>query len=459
MPASFTDGTPAPGPRVTATSTALRSGSAGEVQPVPTARTDAGRVVVRRFAAFEVLRERDFRLLFCGMAISSLAMPMQWITQMLLVLELTGESHQALWLGVSGFVRGLPLLLLSLYGGALADRMDRRLLLILAQVASIAVALVMVLMIATGTMTIWWLLPLTFLGSAVLSFDQPTRQALVPDLVPEDRIAHAVALNSMAMFSAMAVGPALAGFLTAGYGLTGAYLVIAATYLGVLVAVLMLRVRPRPATPALERRSVLGEIGDGIRYVRGEPVVLWLISVTFAITVLGMAFTNLAPLVVTDVIGAGAASLGWVFTAWGIGAIIGSVVLAGWLQQLPAKGLLVMGTVVVFVAGLIGFAYSTSVPMAALFQLLPGVANTALMVISNAVILSVAPPAMRGRVMGIYYMNRGLMPFGALVAAVLGEVVGVQHGIALLALLSGAAAIAVTLRQPGAWRRVQTALA
>lgn len=412
----------------------------------------------RRFAAFGVLRERDFRLLFLGMTVSSLAMPMQWILQMWLVLELTSASRAALWLGVSGFVRGLPLLVLSLHGGALADRMDRRKLLVIAQVASMAVALTIAALIATDLLTIWLLLPLTFLSSAVMSFDQPARQALVPDLVPPERVTHAVTLNSMALFCSMAGGPALAGFLIAAVGLAGGYAAVALTYLGVLVAVLLMRARPQPVRAPTVRTSALNDIGEGLRYVLGEPVVFWLISVTFAITVLGMAFTNLAPLLVTDVLGGGATSLGWVFTAWGIGAVVGSIALAGWLQAIPSKGLLVIAMVALFVAGLVGFAYAASVPIAALFQFVPGLANTSIMVISNAVILSVAPAALRGRVMGIYYMNRGLMPIGALLSAFLGEVIGVQNAIAALALLSGLAVVLVTLRQPGAWRRVQTAL-
>src|SRR3712207_2410084 len=135
-----------------------------------------------RFAAFGVLGVRDFRLPFLGMAVSSLAMPMQWVIQMWVVLDPTGEFHAALWLGVSGFVRGLPLLLFSLHGGALADRMDRRKLLVITQVGSMAVALMLAALLLTDQLTIWLFLPLSFLSSAVMSFDQPARQALVPDL-------------------------------------------------------------------------------------------------------------------------------------------------------------------------------------------------------------------------------------------------------------------------------------
>jgi MFS family permease len=426
-----------------------------------TAEASVARAVApeRRFAAFGVLHERDFRLLFIGMAVSSLAMPMQWVLQMWLVLDLTGGTHAALWLGISGFVRGLPMLLLSLHGGALADRMDRRKLLMVTQVGSMAVALTIAALMAFDVLTIWLLLPLAFLSSAVMTFDQPARQALVPDLVPPDRITHAVTLNSMAMFSSMAGGPALAGILIAAIGLAGGYTVVAFTYLGVLIAVAMMRARPKPAIAAEARTSALKEIGEGLRYVRGEPVVFWLVSVTFAMTVLGMGFTNIAPLLVTDVLGGGPTSLGWIFAAWGVGAVVGSLVLAGWIQAIPAKGLVVLGMVAVFVVGLVGFGYALSVPMAALAQFISGLANTGVMVVSTAVILSVAPAALRGRVMGIYYMNRGLMPVGALLSAFLGEAIGVQHAIAALALLSGLAVLLVTLRQPGAWRRVQTALA
>lgn len=285
---------------------------------------------------------------------------------------------------------------------------------------------------------------------------QPARQALVPDLVPQEQITHAVTLNSMAMFSSMAVGPALAGFLLKFTGATGAYVAIAATYLGVLAAVVLMRSRPQHAPRPAQSGSALAEIGEGLRYVRGQPAILWLVSVTFAMTVLGMSFVNLAPLIVTDVLGGSAASLGWIFTAWGIGAIAGSLVLAGWLDQIRSKGAAVLIMSAVFVIGLIGFAYSTSIAMASLFQFLPGLANTSIMVISNAVILANTPAPLRGRVMGIYYMNRGLMPVGALCAAILGEVVGVQAGIAVLALASGLAVLVVTMAQGSAWRRLRT---
>src|SRR3712207_2060937 len=140
----------------------LRPSVASAVSDASPARPPAAEP---RFAAFGVLGVRDFRLLFAGMAVSSLAMPMQWVIQMWLVLDLTDGSHAALWLGASGFVRGLPLLLFSLYGGALADRLDRRRVLAVSQVASIAVALLVAALIALDALTIWSFLPLAFLSS------------------------------------------------------------------------------------------------------------------------------------------------------------------------------------------------------------------------------------------------------------------------------------------------------
>ncbi|MBI2759852.1 MAG: MFS transporter [Chloroflexi bacterium] len=311
---------------------------------------------------FGALRYRDFRLLFSGMLISSLAMPMQWVAQMWLVIELA-----------------------------------------------------------------------------------------------DNEVANAVALNSMAMFGAMAIGPALSGFLIEWIGLAGTYFVIASTYLGVMLAVTLMRTVSHASTAV--RRSMVAEVREGLAYVRGEPVVLWLISATFAITMLGMSFTNLAPVLIKDVLGSNAKGLGLTFAAWGVGAVAASLVLALGLKRMRGRGALLIGMSAVFALGLVGFAYSRNLWMASLFQLVPGASNTVFMVIGNAAILSVTPPAVRGRVMGIYMMNRGLMPVGALAAGVLGGLLGVQAAIAILGVATFAAVVAVTLLQPGAWRRVDAAIA
>ncbi len=408
--------------------------------------------------AFAPLAHRDFRLLFGGMLAGSLAMPMQWVAQMWLVIELAGKDSAPLWLGVTGFARGVPLLLLSLYGGATADRMDRRRLLLLTQASSFIVALATGLLVVADLITLPVLILLALISSAAMSFDQPARQALVPDLVPRHHIASAVTLNSMAMYGAMAVGPALAGFLIGSAGVGWTYLVVAASYIAVMAAVSMMRTRSRPAA-AGARRSVGEDIRLGMRYVRSEPVVLWLISITFAITGLGMAFTNLAPVLVKDVIGSDAQGLGLTMAAWGAGSVLASLALALGLRSVRGKGLLLLAASALFAAGLAGFAYSGSIALASLFQIVPGAANTVLMVLGNAAILSVTPPAMRGRVMGIYMMNRGMMPVGALAAGALGSVLGVQAAIALIAIASFVMVLAVTALQPGAWRRLDAAIA
>lgn len=408
--------------------------------------------------ALTPLRYRDFRLLFGGMLIGSLAMPMQWIAQTWLVLDLASPPTAPWWLGAVGFARGLPLLFLSLYGGAVADRMDRRRLLLLSQPAALLVALGTAVLIAAGWMTLWLVLLTAFLGSAVMSFDQPTRQALTPDLVPRGIVARAVTLNAMTMYLSIAAGPALAGFLIKGVGMAGTFMVIAATYLAVLVAVALMRPTPRPAAASGER-GMRGEIREGLAYVRGEPVVLWLISCTFAVTALGMSFTNLAPILIRDHLGGDSQDLGLTMTAWGAGAVTVSAVLTATIQGLRGKGALLLATTATFTAGVLVLAGAPSLTVVALSQFIVGASNTSYMVVSNAAILSVTPAPVRGRVMGIYMMNRGLMPVGSLAAGALGGLLGVRGGIATLGIASLAAIALITLLQPGAWRRVDAAIA
>jgi MFS family permease len=346
--------------------------------------------------------------------------------------------------------------LLSLYGGAVADRMDRRRLLLLSQPASLIVTLVGGLLIAAGWINLWLVVVLALAGSTVMSFDQPTRQALVPDLVPKHEVANAVTLNSMTMYLSMAIGPALAGPLIDRAGLAVTFYVIAATYLAVMLAVVLMRPVPRPAAGLA--RAMTAQIREGLSYVRREPVVLWLISCTFALMMLGMSFTNLAPVLIKEDLGSDAQGLGLTLTAWGIGAVITSVILTLGMRALRGAGALMLIMSGVFAGGLLVFAHSGSLGIAALSQFMCGVAFTVFMVVSNAAILSVTPAPVRGRVMGIYMMNRGLMPVGSLAAGALGGLLGVRPGIALLGLSSFAAVVLVTLLQPGAWRRVDAAI-
>jgi predicted MFS family arabinose efflux permease len=378
------------------------------------------------------------------------------MAQTWLVLELASKEAEPWWLGVIGFARGLPLLLLSLYGGALADQLDRRRLLLLSQPASLLVALVTGILIAGGWATLPMVAVMALAASAVQSIDAPTRQALVPDLVPKDLVARAVTLNSMSMYLSMSVGPALAGFSIKSLGLAGTFYLVAATYVVVLAAVALLRIPARPLSRP--RQGMAREIREGVAYVRHEPVVLWLICCTFMITGLGMAFTNLGPVLIRD-LGGDAQDLGLTLTAWGLGAATVSIGLTMFIQKLRGTGALLLGVTVSFTAALLVMAAARSLPVVALTQVVVGASNTAFMIIGNAAILSVTPGPVRGRVMGIYMMNRGLMPVGALAAGALGGLLGVRAGIALLALGSFTAVALITLLQPGAWRRVDAAIA
>ena len=406
---------------------------------------------------FAALRHRDFRLLFCGMLIGSLSMPMNWVAQMWLVLDLAGKEHAPFWLGVTGFARGVPLLVLSLYGGALADRLDRRRLLFISQTCSLLTAALTALLVGLGLVNLPLLLVLILANSTVTSFDQPTRQALLPDLVPPHLVPNAVALNSMAMYVSTAAGPSLAGFLIEGIGVPATFSVIACTYVAVLVAIVLMRAQSRPVATA--RQSMLRQLGEGWEYVRGEPVVLWLITITFAITGIGMAFTNLTPILVRDHLGADARGMGLVFGAWGIGSVVVSLLLAMRLQQMRGKGGMVLLMSVLFTAGVGALAYSPTLLTASFSQFFTGAANTALMVTGNTAVLAVTPAAVRGRVMGIYMVNRGLMPVGALAAGFVGSFLGVQAGIATMGLLSLALVLIATVLQPGVWRRLDAAVA
>ncbi|MBI4300791.1 MAG: MFS transporter, partial [Chloroflexi bacterium] len=202
-----------------------------------------------RAGTFRALRHRNFRLLWIGLVISSLVMPMQWLVQSWLILQLT---HSAFDLGLLGLARGLPMLIFGLWGGVLADRMDRRQLLIITQGTAMALVVLLASLIMAGLVQVWQVFLITFLTGAVQAFDQPTRTALVPDLVPREDLANAVALAAVARQVGTALGPAGGGFLIEAMGMGASYLLLAVGN-AVIVLVLLLMKLPARSIGAVVR--------------------------------------------------------------------------------------------------------------------------------------------------------------------------------------------------------------
>lgn len=367
---------------------------------------------------FLVLGQRDFRRLWLGMLPGTLAMTMGQVTNGYLAFDITG-SATAVGFVTLGF--GLPMLLLSLIGGVAADRFPKRQILISTQSLVGIAALTMAVLVLTGVIEIWMMALVSLLMGISFAFNMPARQAFVAELVERRWLTNAVALNNSGMNASRVIGPSIAGALIgiSFIGIGGVYVLMASMY--VIVVASLLRLPNRPAAEGSRNVSGLHALRDGIRYMRGNPVLSALILLGFAPVLLGMPYQALMPVFAADVFGVGAQGLGLLMTVNGIGALIGSLAIAG-LGRFERRGLLQMGLGITFGLSVAIFAFSQSLWMAMLMLPIIGGASAAYMSVNSTLIMDYAEPAYRGRVMSVNMLTFALMPlsvvpFGALTDA------------------------------------------
>jgi len=370
---------------------------------------------------FPALAHRDFRTLWLGMLFASGTMAFQYYAQMWLIYSLT---KSALLLGVLGAVRGLAMLLFGLYGGALADRLDRRALLMLTQIVALAVNAALGLLAVYGLIDLWQAFALIFVGSATASIDAPVRQALIPELVPRQHIPNAVALTTAAQMGSFAITPLLAGLVIDALGPGGAYLLSTSGNAGVVIALLALRYRGR--STAARRDSVLQNIRQGLSYSRGNPVVLWIIAMAFTTSAFGMAlYQGLIAKWASEVLGLEPGAYGGLASVWGVGTLAVSFTLS-YMGQVRHNGKILIFGSIAFSLSFVLFGFARSIPVAALAYLINGAAWTGASIASTAIIQSVVPNEVRGRVMSLFMINMAAAQMNGLVLGAVAERVGLE---------------------------------
>ena len=389
----------------------------------------------------------DFRKLWAGSLVSNVGTWMQQIGSGWLVLQLTDSPF---WLGMVSFTAAIPILAFSLPAGVLADRVDRRRLLLGTQILAGALTLLLTILTATGVVRIGHILAITFLSGTVMAFHMPTWQTMLPDLVGKDRLMNAVGLNSAAFNGAAVVGPALAGVILGALGPAACFGFNAASYLAVIAALLAIR------TPSVGRADgpqagVLESLAAGLRFIRGRRLVLAFFALAAIVSLAARPYIQLLPVFARDVLGGDERLYGTLMAANGVGALGGALLTAAF-ARVPRKGLTLLGSVVAFALGLIAFALVPLVPVALALLLLVGGATTLFMSATNTVIQHLAPDDLRGRVLSVWSMiAAGVMPLGSLLlgglASATGHVTYVIVGGAGVALVA-ALAVGVIARDP-----------
>jgi MFS family permease len=391
---------------------------------------------------FQALRNREFRLLWGGLAISAVGTWMQIVATSLLVLELTHGSAVAL--GTISLAQALSFLVIAPLGGTLADRFDRRRLLLVTQSILMLLAVLLGILTASGLIRFWMILLLAFASSATLSFDQPTRNALVASLVPKEHLMNAVSLQSAVFNGASILGPALAGLALSRLGYAGNFFLNAASYLAVLAVLLRL--------PAQRVASHSGRLLDSARealaYVRRDTLLPSVLSAYGALLFFGPSMALLLPWYSRQVAGIGPTGLGLLFSAVGAGTVVGALIMAS-LGDFPHKGPLVLGSILLWALalGLFGFSGSLQVSIPLLFLL--GVAQNSAGATTTTLLQTRVPPEMRGRAMSLNtLLVMCVRPLGDLPAGVVLSRLGFRTTVVLSAMIVAVVLLTLLVR-PG----------
>ncbi|MDO8669918.1 MAG: MFS transporter [Dehalococcoidia bacterium] len=374
---------------------------------------------------FASLRNRDFLFYWIGGMASFLGMQMQQVAQGWLVLDLTDSPF---YLGLVGAISSAPILFLSLFGGVVADRLDRRNLLVVAQGLMALPALGIGYLAATGAIEIWHLIGLSAIIGGLAAFVMPARQAYMSDLVQRRELVNAIALNSAGLNLTRVIGPSLGGLLIASAGVAGAYFLSGAT--GIVIVFTLLLIPSRGAVGQPNGQSVWSNIAEGLRYIRKNELVLISLSFGAIVVIFGLSYQLILPVFARDVYFVGAEGLGFLMAAAGGGALCCSLAIAS-LGNVRRKGFVMFASGAGLGAGLILFAISPSFTVALVMQFLIGAVSVTAMSMNNTIIQMVVPNELRGRVMSVMMLTFGLMPIGSLLIGGIASIAGASLAVTL----------------------------
>ncbi len=398
------------------------------------------------FPALRALRHRDFRLLWVGLFISATGTWMQIVAQALLVLRLTGGS--ALALGAVSLAQALAFFLFAPAGGAVADRVDKRRLLIVTQGSLLLMAAGLGVLTLLGLVRLWVIVVLAFCAGAVLSFDQPARSALLPSLVPPDDLMNAVSLQSIVFSGASTFGPAMAGIAVALIGYAGNFFLNAASYLAVILALLSLRTAADRKVRAV-REPLWSSVRATLAVAARDAALPGILSGYGALLFLGPSPAVMLPIFALRVLHLSAPQMGFLFSALGIGTIFGGLAVAS-LGDFRHKGTLFLVAVLVWSAALGAFAASTATWLSVAALLILGAAQNAASATAITLMQTRVPPQMRGRIMSLNtLLVMGVRPLGDFPAGALIAAMGGPLTAGISALLTGAYGIFLAARRPG----------
>ncbi len=397
----------------------------------------AGEPAGRLPQVIRALENPNFRLFWSGNFLSNIGTWMQNVAQGWLVLVLT---NSAFWLGVVGFAGSIPFLFVSLFGGVVADRVDKRRLLLVTQSAMMLLAFLLAGLAFFKVITIWEVAVIAFMNGVAMSMNAPSYQALVPKLVKREDLTNAIALNSAQFNMSRILGPSLGGYAMALVGVAGNFFLNGVSFLAVLWALVRIRY---PEEQLSRHESMWASLRGGFAYLHGERQMRVLVYMTAVVSFLGIPYLTFIPYFAKVQLNAGESGLGWLMACSGLGAVLGAITVAA-RGVIRHRGAVLTFFGVGFFAAIIGFSYSYRFPLSECLAFCEGYCGITMISCFNVSIQHLSSDEMRGRVMSIYTTSfLGLPPLGALLAGELSRHMPTGHALALMAAIAAAAFLVI----------------
>jgi MFS family permease len=393
-------------------------------------------------AGLAALNHRDFRIFWVGQLVSLVGNWMQSVGQSWLVLDLTGSAFK---LGLIGTLQFLPVLLFSLFAGAVIDRLPKRRVLLVTQSILMVLALLLAALVKSGHVQYWHIAVMAVVLGCVNTVDMPARQSYVVEMVGKEDLVNAIALNSAIFNGARMIGPAVAGALIAKYGVGTAYLLNGASFVAVISALLAVRAEGLPAPR--KNTTVFEEVKEGLRFVWRTPVTFLMLSLLLVVSIFVLNWNVLVPLLAKQVLGLEAQGFGFLMSSLGAGALLGALVLAQLGRKRSLFPVVVGGAIAVAVTALaMGFVRAPLPAQVLLFVI--GIAQILFTACCNTTVQVTTPDALRGRVMAIYSLVfAGVAPIGSMMTGTVTEAWGASVGF----LFGGSMGLAAVLALLGWW--------
>lgn len=393
--------------------------------------------------AFTALQHRNYRLYFIGQLVSLAGTWMQSIAQGWLVYQISQSEFS---LGLVGFASAIPMLVVSPWGGVLADVLPKRTLLVITQTCAMISAFILALLTFTGTVQVWHIITLAAFSGLINAFDAPARQSFVVDLVERGNLTNAIAMNAMMFNGARVIGPAIGGVILATLGAGWCFLLNGFSFLAVISSLLLMSLS-QPTTPPRISQP-FQQLKEGIRYTAGQREILGVLALAGIFGVFGMSYSSQLPAYVDQVYHAGASGYGIISAVVGLGAVSGAFLVAQFHDRIQRGPLLFYGNLS-YALLLFVFSFTPYFPLALVLAFGLGVCFMLQMNNMNSLLQLRVADQMRGRVMSLYTLTFfGLSPFGSLLVGTLAEHWSLTGTVTLVAVITGVLSMLVFIRIP-----------